>query len=202
MTTPSFSTNPYAVPANGTAYFSASGSFLVNLSTAMAAGSLKINVGQGSESRFDAGDTLVMPTGATFDSFTLRNTTGADIIVTVGVAQGEIRIAGQVNIVGTVAVTGAVNANVGATLTSTADVAIAATTTTQVKAANTSRKEIVISNLIANNTVIRVGESSAGAARGVEVGIGGSLVLSNTAAVYVYNPSGSGINIGVLENIT
>lgn len=80
-----------------------------------------------------------------------------------------------------------------------ADVAVAATTTTAVLAVNANRKGWTISNLAVNLTVVRVGDSNTGAARGVELAQGASVSGTDTDAVYVYNPSASSINIGVLE---
>lgn len=84
-------------------------------------------------------------------------------------------------------------------LTDFADVTILTTATTQVLAVNASRKSSVVTNLQANGTVIRVGTSSAGAARGPEVPIGGSYVHESQAALYVYNPSAGSIAVGVAE---
>lgn len=87
----------------------------------------------------------------------------------------------------------------GATLKDAADVAIAAGATTLVLAVNPSRQRFTISNLQANGTPVRVGASTAGAARGAEIGVGGSYTEETTDAVYVYNPSGAAINIGRIE---
>ena len=92
-----------------------------------------------------------------------------------------------------------ISSTIGSGYTTAADVAILTTATTQVLAANTSRKSFTISNLQANATLVRVGDSGAGAAEGIECPIGGSVTDSHTGAVYVYNPSGSTINIGISE---
>lgn len=89
-----------------------------------------------------------------------------------------------------------ISSTIGGGVTSAADVAILAGATTQVLAANASRKSFTISNLEANATLVRSGDSAAGAAEGIEIPIGGSQTDSHTGAVYVYNPSASTINIG------
>jgi hypothetical protein len=88
---------------------------------------------------------------------------------------------------------------VNGTLTDGADVSITTGATTLVLPVDANRKSATISNLLANNTVVRAGSSSAGAARGVEIPVGGSLVWENTAALYIYNPDASTINIGWVE---
>lgn len=100
------------------------------------------------------------------------------------------------------AVTGEVTLTTPATIASTADVSLAATATTQIKAANTDRREIIISNLSTNTQTMRIGESSAGASRGVELAPGASITLQTTAAVYGYNPGGSAESVGVLEVVS
>lgn len=87
----------------------------------------------------------------------------------------------------------------GGNIDNTADVAVAATTTTQVLPVNPSRQKAVVSNLQVNGTIIRVGDSTTGAASGAEVPIGGSITIESTDAIYVYNPAASGINIGLSE---
>lgn len=82
-------------------------------------------------------------------------------------------------------------------LNTVADVAILTTATTQVLAANAARRTAIISNLVANGTVVRVGDASVGAARGAEIPVGGSAVMESTEAIFVYNPSGGTINIGI-----
>lgn len=83
------------------------------------------------------------------------------------------------------------------TLITAADVAIAAATAVKVYAANVLTKNVTVSNLLANNTTVRYGDSFVGAARGAELGIGASAIITNTADIWVYNPSGAGINIGI-----
>lgn len=122
----------------------------------------------------------------------LINTGGAPVVLTVAMGVGEF-------FDNRLTVTGNINSVIvsGATLTDVADVAVLTGATTQVQAASALTKTVIISNLAANGTKIRVGSASAGAARGIEVPIGGSVSLDTAAAVFVFNPSGGTINIGV-----
>ena len=159
-------------------------------------GSLAVKFGDnGLESNY-TGVGIGLDLQDTYSRVTLINNGASQMTITVALANGKITddrltVSGSVNV-----------APIGAVTTpTTADVAIAATTTTLVKAANANRREIMISNLLANGTVVRVGDASTGAARGMEIPVGGTAILSSAAAIYVYNPSAAGINIGVTELI-
>jgi len=95
-----------------------------------------------------------------------------------------------------------VTGTIGGTFTDVADVSILTTATTLVAAANATRKSATFSNLLANGTVVRIGTSAAGAARGNEIPVGGSAKIEHTGAVYIYNPSVATINIAVTETST
>lgn len=128
----------------------------------------------------------------------LRNQSGGSITVVLTVSMGRI-YDDRLNVSGTITVQGSVSIVTGTTFTDAANVSVLTTATTQILAANANRKTAIISNLAANATVIKVGTSSAGASRGIEVPIGGTAVLDTTAAIYVYNPSAGTINIGNAE---
>lgn len=85
------------------------------------------------------------------------------------------------------------------TLVTTADDSIAATTTEQILAANTDRKEALITNLADNGAKIRVGDANTGAGRGIEVSPGQTITLNTTAAIYVYNEGASAQSVAILE---
>jgi len=194
--TPNFATPPIVVPANGSIVVNITGNYLINLTSSMVAGTLQIKIGDGRFSRFDAQDTYILPQGENFNSVTIFNTTGAQVTFQLGVATGEIKAAGAVTVAGTVAV----SANLGSTLHTYPDVVIAAGATTQILAQNLNRKEAIFTNNLVNNHVVRWGDNAAGAAQGPELGIGAEKTLSNTAAIYVYNPTAGNITISVLEN--
>lgn len=131
---------------------------------------------------------------STVDRVTITNNSGGALTGVLGLAVGEIND-DRLNVSGTVT-TSEIS---GATFTDTANVAVNTVTTTQVLAASSTRKTAIISNLAANAGVIKVGASTAGASRGVEVPLGGSAVLDTSGAIYVYNPQASTVNIGLAE---
>lgn len=86
------------------------------------------------------------------------------------------------------------------TLTSTPDVSVLGTTTAQVIAGRADRLSVTIKNLNGNASLIRVGDSLVGAARGHELMPGESITLNNTAAVYVYNSDAGAQSVSILED--
>jgi hypothetical protein len=139
-----------------------------------------------------------------------RNKTAGTITLTVAfsnrlITDDRLNVSGTINtnVLGTVTTTvsGTVDTSLVSptTIPSQADVSCAATSTTLVLAANSSRQDAIISNLVAGGAIVRCGDSSVGASRGIEIPVGGSVVLTTTAAIYVYNPSASAIYIGRSE---
>lgn len=98
------------------------------------------------------------------------------------------------------AISGNVNANIVAATDNptTPDVPLAAGATTLIKAAG-ARKKILISNLSANAQIIRIGDSLAGAARGIELSPGMTAELETSGAVYGYNPGAVAQSVGIME---
>lgn len=83
-------------------------------------------------------------------------------------------------------------------LNSIADVTLAATATTQILGALVTRLCALISNKKANTQTFRIGDSNAGATRGVELAPGQSISLETTEAIHGYNPGGSGEAVSVI----
>jgi len=85
------------------------------------------------------------------------------------------------------------------TLDSHGDVTLAATATTLILAADTDRREIIITNLVGNPETLRIGDSGAAAANGDPLAPGETIILTTTDAVYGYNPGGAGQDVTVIE---
>ncbi len=83
------------------------------------------------------------------------------------------------------------------TLDSLADDSVAAATTELIAAADTDRHELIITNLAANTATFRIGDSGAGAANGVPLAPGETLVLNTSAAVYAYNPGAAAQTLAI-----
>lgn len=79
-----------------------------------------------------------------------------------------------------------------ANLATGADVTLGAALADLIAAANTTRREIIISN--DTGAEIRVGDSNIGAARGVKVAAGAVIVLATGAAVYGYSAAGGDVS--------
>jgi len=135
----------------------------------------------------DVGDQIGMPEG--FDGFRIEETQGAVNTIELVVLKGKYV---QGKLVGTVSLD-KLNA-----ITTSADVALNNGAITTVKAANTNRREIMVTALAGNASNIRVGDASTGAARGLELQPGQTVTLTTTDAVYAYSPTGTE-SVSVLE---
>lgn len=80
------------------------------------------------------------------------------------------------------------------------DVALAAAVTTLIAAADASRRAILISNLTGNVSDIRVGDSNAGAARGSQVGVGQTITLEGTEAIYGYSATLQSVSVTIIKD--
>lgn len=83
-------------------------------------------------------------------------------------------------------------------LNSVADVTLAATATTQIIGTVAARFCALVCNLAGNTQTFRIGDSNAGAARGVELAPGESISIETTEAIYGYNPGGAGEDVSVI----
>jgi hypothetical protein len=78
------------------------------------------------------------------------------------------------------------------------DVTLGAASATLIAAANTGRVELLITNMTGG--VIRIGDSGVGAASGVRIADGASIILNTTAAVYGYSVAGGDVSVSVIED--
>lgn len=170
------------VPAHGGINVAAKGEFIYCRTTTAAFHVLI----EGQDFEFGEGDKLRIAGG--FDGFRLENSTGSDITAELIVGNGDYSRRAMPSI----------NFAKPQTLATVADVSLAAGATTQIAAANSSRREIHITNLPGNTQTIRIGDVNAGAARGTPVMPGDTYILTTTAAVYGYNPGAGAESVAVL----
>ena len=83
------------------------------------------------------------------------------------------------------------------TFDSIADVSIAATSTDEVLAADSTRREAIITNLSGNVETLRVGDSGAGATNGTPLSPGSTLILATTAVIHAHNPGAAAQSVAV-----
>jgi hypothetical protein len=207
MSAPDLKTPVLIIPANASVRYNAPGVFVMNINSTASPGDLKVSLGDGGNRlRFDQGDKHRAGQGESFDFIEIYNTSGNSRTATIAIGNGDSDTAQQVTISGNVSVQNAAGQSLAtkeqgaATLVDADDVEVAAGATVKVLDAG-GRRAALISNLFANGTVVRVGTSDAGAARGAEIGIGATATLETAAEIYVYNPSAWTIDIGVLEVI-
>jgi hypothetical protein len=89
--------------------------------------------------------------------------------------------------------------SVGETLASTADESVATVATELVLAANAARRHAILSNPASNAREFRIGDSSAGAARGMILEPGQTIQIEGRAEIYAYNPHSVAQIIALLE---
>ena len=68
------------------------------------------------------------------------------------------------------------------------DVALAAAATTNLRAASAIRRSLNITNLAVNLNIIRIGDVTASATKGIELAPGETLYIENTDSIYAWNP--------------
>lgn len=104
MTQPNITTKNVIVPANGSLPVSATGRIVKCLTTTGANGAIRIQFGDGGSARFNVLDKYTLPDVQRFNTFTLRNTTGAAVTLEIFVGDGDIETGGDVTVSGTVEV--------------------------------------------------------------------------------------------------
>lgn len=83
--------------------------------------------------------------------------------------------------------------------TTNADLNIAGGAAAVILAANANRREAVITNPAASSSAFRIGDASVGAARGIELLPGATLVLETTAEIRAHNTDAAAQNISAQE---
>ncbi len=121
------------------------------------------------------------------------NRGSTSMVVTVGLAMGKINDR-RLSLVGVVTV----DLDKSTVIDDKPDVALNNGSATPIYASDGATREVHISNLLSNGVVIRVGSASVGAARGAEVGIGETRIITTAADIYAYVGS-AGKSVGVMR---
>lgn len=85
------------------------------------------------------------------------------------------------------------------TIVTVPDDSVASTTTEMILPTNTDRRKAILSNPFGNPREFRIGDSSTGAARGIELQPGATISLETTDAIYAYNPDAFAMSITIVE---
>lgn len=178
-------TDNVVIPANGEIERNYFASYIVNLQSD---GDLDISFDDKTPAFFAQG--IGYPVD--FNKVRIINRTGADITAKLNI--GSSRTDDN-----RLSLSGAFQIATPANLETKIDDSIAAGATELVAAANASRNEILITNLSSNSAPVRVGDSNTGANRGVEVGVGQTITLNTSAAVYVHNTHTGAQSVAILE---
>ena len=79
-----------------------------------------------------------------------------------------------------------------------ADVVLGAAGQTVIRAANYVRRELFVTNLAGNASILRLGNAGVAAAQGIELAPGETIAFATTGALYAWNP-GAIQSVGVIE---
>jgi hypothetical protein len=183
------------VPANGEIALNITGQFL----SVTEASSSDFDIALGDDAVwivFDKGIRYALPNGERFSRVRFRDRSGATNTLRVYYGDGLFDD-NRVSISGSVVIGAAVEIATPTTVTTTADQSVPNAVATQVLAANAGRKLAIVQNK--GTAAIRVGDSNVAAARGVELASGASWEVATTAALYVYQASGSALTIAANE---
>jgi hypothetical protein len=162
------------------------GSFLKCFSATAA---IEVKLNDGPRNPLKTGRAYRVRPGQHFERLEFYNPNAGSVDIEYGVGFAEVE--------DDPVLSGAIEISPATGLSTVADVSITAASTVQVLAADTGRKGVLISNLAANTQIMRIGDSNAGAARGIQVAPGQTVTLETTAAVYAYNPGASAEALGV-----
>lgn len=185
---PTYATRSFTVPAGGSVEIYRQASFLTCLE---ANGEFEVSFDNAPRVEFEQGLTFRTPGG--FDRLQIINPNASALTVRMGFGKGDVRdarltIGGQLNMAEVMP----------DLLTTGAAVAAADAAVTLLAAANTARREIVVSNDGVGKIYIG-GAAGAAAGEGLPLAAGATLVLETTAAVYARNDSGAAVNVAVAE---
>lgn len=156
-------------------------------------GTLKVRFGDSGQDTTVVGSGIGVEHIGAIRKAEIINTHATDsMTVTVAASMGNISDS-RLSLSGTITV----NQVLPSTIATVADVAMGTGAATLIAALDSTRKAIHISNILANGQICRIGDSNVAAARGAELGIGETRIITNTAAVYGYFV-GAGKSIGVM----
>ena len=185
---PTYATRDFTIPANGSVEAARVSSVLTIL---QADAPFRVSFDNGPLSDMEQGLTMREP----FSRVELVNETGTDINVKLGFGKGDIRdsrlsFAGQIG----------TKESMPDVLATPLPVACADAATTPLAAANTKRREIVLTNpSTAGGSIYIGGDAAAVAGQGIPVEPGQTFGLETQAAVYVRNDTGASVSVHLAE---
>ena len=182
-----YAERPVLVPAGGIETVHFVGAHLRLLA---ATGPVRCVIDGRKAENFGVGIGLPVPQG--YERIQFENDAGVDVALIVafsaaGVTDDRISINGNI----------ALASDTG--LAGQDDVTIATGGAAVVAAADAARRSILVSALAANTGSVRVGGDDVSAVRGKELAPGGDIAFDTTAAVWVYNGTGSDQKFSIVE---
>jgi hypothetical protein len=186
---PGFEDHSVTIAAGGSRVWTTMGT-MIKIYSATAEFRLKIN--DGARLTMKTGRMVEMPPGLTFDRLEFKNDGASDLTVDFAIGFGRVS--------DDPVLTGEIESEFKpyASVTPETDVSITAASTVQVIAADSTRRAVLVGNLEGNAQTMRIGDSTAAAAKGQEIKPGETIELRTTAALYAYNPGGSAESLSVV----
>jgi hypothetical protein len=181
----SYRTLTLVLAANEPHYINVGGDF-INIRSATSA--VQIALDGGRSIAYSQGETAVSP----FTGFEIVSATSQTVTVLYGTGDFDgiaAEISNNVN----------VTVDKSNTIADAPKVSAVAASATQVAAANASRTELALSLLSSAANEVYIGSASVAAGRGTPLEPGGIHYITTTAAVYVYNPGASAVDVWVTE---
>ena len=166
--------------ANGERQISINGQAVTILA---ATGTFALSMGDGAFTNARAGITYPLPADETFGSISIRDTSAAPNTIVLIVSFAEIKDA-------RLTLATAIQVGGNPVFDSLADDSVALGATEVIFAADADRREAIITNLATNTATFRIGDAGTGAANGIPLPPGATLVLNTTAEIRAHNPAG------------
>lgn len=186
----------FVIPANDQIKISRVGRYFKLISNSGATASLEITLDQGD--RWVPRPSYEYQTDEFFRSVMLYNTTGASITVTVMIGNGVARDPATSTSISSSTSSPVFVKTTGSTTASGTDISATAGAATVISASATTRRSLFIGNPATSGVTLRV-DNAPTATRGIQLPPGAVIELLTTAAISVFNPGGSAINVNFFE---
>lgn len=154
-------------------------------------GDVDMKIGENPQTKCRAGITIDVPAFSQYGRIDFLETGASNASVLVAVSNGNVKD-------NRLTVSGNIDISKSSTLDTIADVTLGTASATLIAAADSTRREILITNMTGD--FIRVGDSGVLATSGVRVADGASVTLQTTAAVYGFSTPGGDVSVTTLED--
>lgn len=175
-----FRVHSVALAAGATEVINATGNYIAALT---ATGAFSIGLDDNGLTPWEAGLSANLEPGETYSKVRITDLSGAPNTVEMCLGYGQFKDA-RFTLLGSITT----SPTKATAFASVPDVVCGAAGQTILAVALATRRQLIVSNLAANASTIRVGDVGAAAGEGVELAPGQTLIVDTAAAVYAWNP--------------